>query len=156
MLSISDSKVRHHVKALLDVSKPCGRFVLWFNSKDDWVERQPFLGGRVAVEQQERSGGRAISIWSSTSRAVTLPACQEVCGELGWRSVGTTRLASCWAEGRNRWAIWWLAGTRWGLFCSRVCVCVCVASTDWASWYWETTCLVAVLHLFHVWSAAPY
>lgn len=81
----------------------------------------------MAAEQQEWV---AISIWSSTSGAVTLPACQEVCGELGWRSVGTTSLASRWAGGQGRWAIWWLAGTGRGLFCFRVCmfVCVCVSN----------------------------
>lgn len=77
----------------------------------------------VAAEQQERA---AISIWSSTSGAVTLPACQEVCGELGLRSVGTTSLESCWAEEGSRWPIWWLAGIKQRLFCSRVRACICV------------------------------
>lgn len=95
------------------------RFVFWSRGETDrlfffWRK----CGGRAT--RQERV---PISIWSSTGEAVTALACQEACGELGWRSVGTSSPASRWAEGRNRWAIWWLAGTRQGLFCVFVCVC---------------------------------
>lgn len=62
-----------------------GGFVSWSGEETDRL----LFRGRVAAEQRDKSE-RAISIWSSTGEAVTAPACQGVCGELGQRSVGTT------------------------------------------------------------------
>ena len=97
--------------------------------------QSPLWGAWLLIN---KSGWR-FSIWSSTSGPVAAPACQEVCGELGWRSVGTTSPASRCAEGRSRWAIWWLPGTGWRLVSA--CVHVCVETTDWTVWWWKTTCL---------------
>lgn len=107
-------------KALLDGCSIC-RIVSWSSRGTD----SPFLED-VRLQSNKSEWRLAFHLPQADCQTA---ACQEVWGELGWRSVGTTNPTSRWAEGRNRWAIWWLAGTGQG-FSVPVWECVCVCSIN--------------------------
>lgn len=109
-------------EALLDVWSICG-FVSWSTREtDSLVLEDVWL-------QSNKSEWRLAFDLQQAGLSQCPPAkkrAENWAGDL-WAPLAP---ASRWAEGRNRWAIWWLAGTRQGLFCSRVCMCVCVCSTN--------------------------
>lgn len=129
-----------HVLTVKCASQRSKHFWMWVVAfvglSHDLVERQTAFSCRTRGGRATRTRA-AISIWSSTSGAVTTLVCQEACGELGWRSVGTTSPASLLGRGAKQMGhlvtCWHKTGAVLFLR-AHVCVCVCVAPTDWATW----------------------